>query len=86
MIDPSFQGVNKLFFIIWRWRTKNNLETILSSDCSIKNYNVIIDVEEVFDQPVRNDFITYDDFQKIATGQNCSLDIPISNIIIRWYQ
>ena len=35
----------------------------------IKDYNVMIDVQNVFDQPVRNDLITYDSIQKIAAGQ-----------------
>ena len=35
-IDPNFQGVNKLFFIISKKSTKNNLQTILSSDCRNK--------------------------------------------------
>ena len=29
----------------------------------------MIDVQNVFDQPVRNDLITYDSIQKIAAGQ-----------------
>ena len=36
LIDPNFQGVNKLFFIISKKSTKNNLQTILSSDCRNK--------------------------------------------------
>ena len=35
-IDPNFQGVNKLFFIISKKSTKNNLQTILSSVCRNK--------------------------------------------------
>ena len=34
--DPNFQGVNKFFFIISKKSTKNNLQTILSSDCRNK--------------------------------------------------
>ena len=29
---PSFQGVNRLCFTIWKWGTTNKLQTILSSD------------------------------------------------------
>ena len=35
----------------------------------IKNYNFIIEGQTFFDQPVRNDFITYDNIGKIATDQ-----------------
>ena len=35
----------------------------------IKNYNAIIDEQNVFDQPIRNILIEYDSIPKIATGQ-----------------
>ena len=35
----------------------------------IKDYNVVIDGRNSFDQPVEIDFITYDSTRKIATGQ-----------------
>ena len=35
----------------------------------IKDYNVMIDGKNFFDQPVKNDKITYENIRKIATGQ-----------------
>ena len=35
----------------------------------IKNYSVMIDGQNFFDQPVRNNLITSDSIRKIATGQ-----------------
>ena len=35
----------------------------------MKNYNVMVDGKNFFDQPVRNDLITYDSMQKIVTDQ-----------------
>ena len=35
----------------------------------IKNYNVVIDGGNLFDQPVKNNFMTYDNIGKITTGQ-----------------
>ena len=35
----------------------------------MKDYNVMIDGRNVFDQPIKNDKITYDNNWKIATGQ-----------------
>ena len=46
----------------------------------MKNYYVMIDRQNIFDQPVRNKLITYDSIQKIATAQgdnyttSCLLD------------
>ena len=35
----------------------------------MKDYNVMMDGRNVFDQPIKNDKITYDNNRKIATGQ-----------------
>ena len=35
----------------------------------IKDYNVMIDGKNFFDQPVKNDKVTYENIRKIATGQ-----------------
>ena len=35
----------------------------------MKDYNVMMDGRNVFDQPIKNDKITYDNNWKIATGQ-----------------
>ena len=46
----------------------------------IKDYNVMIDGKNFFDQPVKNDKITYENIRKVATGQgddyttDCFLD------------
>ena len=51
----------------------------------IKDYKFIIDGQNVFDEPVKNDMRTYDDIQKLATcsGDNyttgCLLDCPYFN-------
>ena len=48
----------------------------------IKDYNVIIDGRNFFDQPLKNDLKTHDNTRKIATGQvddyttGCLLDYP----------
>ena len=46
----------------------------------IKDYNVMIDGKNFFDQPVKNDNVTYENIRKIATSQrddyttDCLLD------------
>ena len=48
----------------------------------IKNYNAMINGENVFDQPIKNNKVTYENIGKIATGQGddytagCLLDYP----------
>ena len=69
LIDPSFHGVNRLsvLFEIEDNRKVNTQHYLPKVE--IKDYNVMIDGENVFDQAVQSYTRTYDNIQKIATGQ-----------------
>ena len=70
LIEPSFQGVNRLFVLAFEndaQRTSNKRYYI--PNVEIKDYNVIIDGKNFFDQPVQNDKVTYENIRKTATGQ-----------------
>ena len=82
LIDPSFQGVNRLFLLSFEnenGRT-SHLEYYLPK-LEIKDYNVMTDGKNI-DQQVKNDKITYENIQKIGTCQKddytagCLLDYP----------
>ena len=51
-------------------------------DVEIKDYNITINGENFFDQPIKNNKVTYENIRKIATGQGddytngCLLDYP----------
>ena len=49
-----------------REQVKNDITFRLEE---ITNYNVMIDGQKFFDQPLRNDLITHDNILKIAIGQ-----------------
>ena len=69
-IEPSFEGVNRLFVLAFQndaQRTSNKRYYILNVE--LKYYNVIIDGKNFFDQPVKNDKVTYKNIRKIATGK-----------------
>ena len=61
LIDPSFQGVNRLFVLSFQNEGSEKVHT--------GYYNVMIDGKKNFDQPVKNDIRTYDNIRKISTGQ-----------------
>ena len=58
----------------------------------IKDYNVMIDGRNFFDQPIKNDLKTYNSIRKIVTGQGddyttgCLLDYPYSKNTINYLQ
>ena len=83
LVEPSFQGVNRLFVLAFgndAQRTSNKRYYLRNVE--IKDYNVMIDGKNYFDQPVKSNKITYKNIRKIATGQGddytirCLLDYP----------
>ena len=76
--DASFQEVNKLFYHLKIMQLEQDTQYFIST-VEKKDYNVLIDGQNVFDQPVENDIRTYDNIPKFATAQegdyiNCFLD------------
>ena len=70
LIYPGFQGVNRLFVLSFKDEAqRKNCKWYHLPTVEIKNYNVLIDEQNFFYQPVRNNSITFDSIWKIATGQ-----------------
>ena len=69
LIEPSFQDVNRLFVLAFEnddQRTSNKRYYI--PNVEIKDYNVMIDGKNFFDQPINSMTKTYENIRKIATG------------------
>ena len=70
LIEPSFQAVNRLFVLaLENDEQRASNRRYYFPNVEIKDYNVMIDGKNVFDQPVKNDKVTYENIRKIATGQ-----------------
>ena len=59
LIEPNFQGINRLFVLAF----ENDVHKISSKrhnfpSVEIKDYNVMIDGKNFFDQPIKNDKTT----------------------------
>ena len=70
LIESSFQGVNRLFVLAFENdddRTSD--EQYYLPTAEIKDYNIMINGENFFDQPIKNNKVTYENIRKIATGQ-----------------
>ena len=83
LVEPSFHRVNRLFVLAFEYdddRTSSDEYYLLIVE--IKDYNIKINGEKFFDQPIKNNKVTYDNIRKIATGQGddyttgCLLDYP----------
>ena len=61
LIDSSFQGVDILFGLSFENNTgRTSYKQYYLPRIEIKNYNVMIDGQKFFDQPIQNDPRTYD--------------------------
>ena len=70
LIEPRFQGGNRLFVLAF----ENDAQRTVHSgyylpNVEIKNYNVMINGENFFDQPIKDNKLTYESITKIATGK-----------------
>ena len=83
LVEPSFQGINRLFVLAFEnddYRTRDDRYYLPTVE--IKDYDIMINGENFFDQPIKNNKVTYDNIRKIATGQGddyttgCLLDCP----------
>ena len=68
LIEPSFQGVNRLLASEDDAQRKVHSEYYLPN-VEIKNYSVMINGENFFDQPIKDNKVTYENIRKIATGK-----------------
>ena len=68
--EPSFKVVNRRFILSFEngaQRTSNEIYYL--PNVEKKDYIVMIDGKNIFDQPVKNNKVTYKNIRKIATGQ-----------------
>ena len=70
LIIPSFHGVNRLFVLSFENQNDDTSHsTYYLPKVETKEYNVMIDVKNFFDQPRNSMIKTYENIRKIAKGQ-----------------
>ena len=78
LVETSFQGVNRLFFLAFenddhRISTKRyNLPTV-----EIKDYNIMINGENFFDQRIKNNRITYENIRKLLQVKEMTIQLTV---------
>ena len=70
LVEPSFQGVNRFFVLAFQNDAQRTSHSgYYLPNVEIKDYNIMINGENFFDQPIKNNKVTYENIKKIATGQ-----------------
>ena len=72
-LDPSFQGVNKLFVMAYNRAngqpTRNGQRKYYLPRIDLGKYNVIIDGRNFYDNPIESDVENYRELKKVMTGK-----------------
>ena len=83
LVEPNFQGIHRFFVLAFENDTQRTSHSnYYLQNVEIKHYNIMINGENFFDQPIKNNKVTYENIRKIATGQGdgyttgCLLDYP----------
>ena len=83
LIDTSFQGVNRPFVLAFENDAQREVRPgYYLPNVEIKNYNVMINGDNFFDQPIKDNKVTYENIRKVAIGKGddyangCLLDYP----------
>ena len=69
LIEPIFEGVNRLFVLSFENKDNRTAHTKYYLPTAEIKYYVMTDRRNYFDQPVKNDLITYDNTRKNVVGQ-----------------
>ena len=83
MVEPRFKGVNRLFVLAFEYEAQRiSHSSYYLTNVELNDYNIMINEEKIFDQPVKDNNVTYENIRKVATGQGddyrtgCLLDYP----------
>ena len=72
-LDPSFQGVNRLFVVAYnreiRQPTRDGRQRYYLPRVDLKKYNVIIDGRNFYDNPIESDIEKYRELKKVMIGK-----------------
>ena len=70
LIEPSLQEVDRLFVLAFENDAQRKVHSgYYLPNVEIKNYNVMINGENFFDQPIKYKKVTYENIKKVAAGK-----------------
>ena len=72
-LDPSFQGVNRLFIMAYSREAvqpdRNSQQKYYLPRIDLRKYNVIINGRNVYDNPIESDIEKYRELKKVMIGK-----------------
>ena len=69
-MNQAFKGVNRLFVLAFENDAQRKVHSsYYLPNVEIKNYNVMINGENFFDQPIKDNKVTYENIREVAIGK-----------------
>ena len=89
-LDPSFQGVNRLFVMAYNRAnnqpTRNGQQKYYLLRIDLEKYNVVIDGRNFYDNPIVSDIEKYREFKKVMIGKGTTGSLLDFNYFDKHYK
>ena len=78
LVEPSFQAINRLFILAFEGDTQRTSHSdYYLSNVEIKDYNIMINRENFFDQPVKNNKIYTKSLEKLLQFKEMTIQLAV---------
>ena len=78
LVEPSFQGINRLFVLAFQGDTQRISHSgYYLPNVEIKDYNIMINGENFFDQPIKNNKVTYENIKKLLQVKEMTTQLAV---------
>ena len=78
LVEPSFQGVNRLFVLAFENDDNRTAhDSYYLPTVEIKDYNIMINGENFFDQPIKNNKVTYETLEKLLQVKEMTTQLVV---------
>ena len=80
LVEPSFQGVNRLFVLAFEGDDNRTAhDSYYLPTVEIKDYNIMVNGENFFDKPIKNNRVTYENIatEKLLQAKEMTIQLVV---------
>ena len=78
LVEPSFQGISRFFVLAFENDTQRRSHSnYYLPNVEIKDYNIMINGENFFDQPIKNKKVTYENIRNLLQVKEMTTQLAV---------
>ena len=78
LVEPSFQGISRFFVLAFENDTQGRSHSnYYLPNVEIKDYNIMINGENFFDQPIKNKKVTYENIRNLLQVKEMTTQLAV---------